>query len=266
MSRLASRLVATTGAAALAVVAAAGPALAHVSVTSADAEQGGFGVITFRVPNETESTNTTEVKVQLPADQPLGSVSVEPKSGWTYTVQKAKLATPIKTDDGDVTEAVSVIDWKAAAGAAIKPGEFGQFSISAGPLPKAGSMQFKAIQFYSDGKQVQWIDEQAPGSTDEPEHPAPTLLLPAASGGTGGGATAGPTVSATPGAPAAGAPAAPAASSDSASSGSVVGAYVVAALGVLIGLAGLAVGLGARRRRDNVVAVESARSVGAGAE
>lgn len=254
MSRLVFRMLTVTGAAAL-VMATAGPALAHVSVNSADATQGGFGLITFRVPNETDGTDSTELKVQLPTDQPLGSVSVQPKPGWTYTVQKVKLATPIKTDDGDVTEAVSVIDWKAASGSAIKPGEFDEFSISAGPLPKADQMVFKAIQFYSDGKQVQWIDEQAAGSDAEPEHPAPTLRL-AAAGSAGEAAPTGaaPSVTATP------------APSDSASSGSVVGAYVVAVVGVLLGLAGLAAGIGARRRRDNVVPVQSQPSVGAGAE
>jgi hypothetical protein len=46
----------------------------------------------------------------------------------------------------------------------------------------------------------------------------------------------------------------------------VIGAYVLAAVGLLAGLAGLALGLGARRRRDTVVGVEAQRSVGAGAE
>jgi uncharacterized protein len=119
-------------------------------------------------------------------------------------------------------------------------------------------MVFKAIQTYSDKKQVQWIDEQAPGSTDEPEHPAPTLQLTAAAAeGAGDPAPAGPAPSVS---------AAPAASSDSASSGSVVGAYVVAVIGILVGVAGLAVGLGARRRGATVAPVESQRSVGAGAE
>ena len=83
---------------------------------------------------------------------------------------KAKLATPISSDDGDITEAVSVIEWKAAsASTAIKPGEFNQFVISAGPLPKAPSITFKAIQSYSDGSTVSWIEQAAEGSGTEPE-------------------------------------------------------------------------------------------------
>jgi hypothetical protein len=86
-------------------------------------------------------------------------------------------ATPIKTDDGEVTEAVSAITWTAASPAsAIKPGQFDEFDVSAGPLPEATSMQFKALQTYSDGEVVRWI-EPAPANGSEPEHPAPTLKL-----------------------------------------------------------------------------------------
>jgi uncharacterized protein YcnI len=260
MSRLVSRLTTVTGVAVLAVVATAGTALAHITVSSVDAVQGGDAVITFQVPSESETASTTELKVQLPVDQPLGFVSVQSKPGWTYTTQKAKLATPITTDDGQVTEAVSVIDWKAASGGGIKPGEFDEFQVNVGPLPKTDSMVFKAIQSYSDGSTVQWIDEPAPGSTAEPEHPAPTLKLTAAAA-EGQPAPSGSSPTVTASATGSAAPA-----SDSATKGSVLGAYLVGAAGLVIGLVGLALGLGARRRRDSVVGVEPQRSVGAGAE
>jgi uncharacterized protein YcnI len=261
MFRLASRLLVVAGLTALAVAVTAGPALAHVSVDAPDATQGGFTVVSFRVPTESETASTTGLKVQLPADQPLASVSVKPKAGWTYTTQTAKLATPIETDDGQVTEAVSVIDWTAASPAAgIKPGEFDEFQISVGPLPNAAAMVFKAIQTYSDGKQVAWIDEPAPGSTAEPEHPAPTLTLAAAAAETGG-ASPSPTASAAAGTGSA--TTTPAAAADDVSTGTVVGAYVVGGAGLLAGLAGLA--LAARRRRATVVDVKQ-QSVGADAE
>jgi uncharacterized protein YcnI len=248
MPRILSRALAVGGAAGLLVAGLAGPALAHVTVNSPGATQGGFAVLTFQVPNETENTDTVGVKVQLPPDQPLGSVSVKPLAGWTYKVEQAKLATPITTDDGPVSEAASVITWTASADQGIKPGEYNEFQISAGPLPKADQMVFKVIQTYSDGKTVDWIDEAAPGSSDEPEHPAPTLRLAAAApaGGAAPSSSA-PTVSATPGATS---------TSTGASSGSVVGAYVVAALGLLAGLAALALAMGARRRGANVTSVQ----------
>ena len=235
MSRSMIRLFAVSGVAAAAIGLTALPALAHVTVSSPGATQGGFGVLTFRMPNETDNANATELKVQLPADQPLASVAVKPQPGWTYTVTRAKLSQPITDDDGNqVTDYPSVVDWKATAGG-IKPGEYTEFQLSVGPLPKADAMTFKALQSYSNGETVSWIEVPAAGSSDEPEHPAPTLTLAAA----GEVATAPATNTAAPAA----------AADDGASSGSVTGAYVVGGLGLVAGLAALGVAVSGRRRR-----------------
>jgi periplasmic copper chaperone A len=157
-------------------------AFAHVTVNPNEAKQGGYTKVAFRVPNEKDSADTTQVEVVIPTDHPIASVSVKPHQGWTYTVDKTRLTTPITTDDGDkVEEAVSKITWKAGAANAIKPGEFDEFEVSMGPLPDVDSIVFKALQTYSDGDIVRWIEEAAPG-TQEPEHPAPVLKLTKGSG------------------------------------------------------------------------------------
>jgi uncharacterized protein YcnI len=115
--------------------------------------------------------------VALPTDHPIASVEVAPLAGWTHTEKTATLATPIKTDDGDITSAVSEITWTATAGHGLKPGEFGSFTIIAGQLPKAATLTFKALQKYQDGTMVKWIETAAPGSDVEPENPAPVLKL-----------------------------------------------------------------------------------------
>jgi uncharacterized protein YcnI len=249
VSRSVIRLLTVGTVAAAAIGLTALPALAHVTVNSPGATQGSFGVLTFRMPNETDSTNATELKVQLPPDQPLASVSVKPQPGWTYTVTRAKLPQPITDDDGNqVTDYPSVVDWKATAGG-IKPGEYTEFQLSVGPLPKADSMTFKALQTYSSGETVSWIELPAAGSSEEPEHPAPTLKLAPA----GGAATA----------PATNAAAAPAAASDEgAGGGSVTGAYVVGGIGLVAGLAALGVAVSGRRRRT--AAEQSPQRVGSG--
>jgi uncharacterized protein YcnI len=177
MSRNRLRLLAGAAVATVAIIASADAASAHVSVNPETATQGGFTKLTFQVPTERDDVSTTKVQVAFPADQPLGFVSVKPHAGWTVAVTKTKLATPIKTDDGEVTEAVSSITWTAVSAAtAIKPGQFDEFDVSAGPLPKAPSMEFKALQTYSDNEVVRWI-EPAKADGSEPEHPAPTLKL-----------------------------------------------------------------------------------------
>lgn len=207
-------------------------------------------MLTFRVPTESDTASTTGLKVQFPANQPLAFASVKPKAGWTYTATKAKLATPVKTDDGEVTGYTSVIEWKADSPAsAIKPGEFDEFQVSAGPLPKVDAMIFKAIQTYSDGKVVSWIEEPAAGAA-EPDHPAPTLKLAAAASTGGTGATVST---------------APAAGDDAASKGSVTGAYVVGGIGLVAGLAALALAATGRRRRATVDGTRQPVSTSTGA-
>jgi uncharacterized protein YcnI len=177
------RTIALTGTAALvALLALAVPAAAHVTVHSTDATRGGYALLTFRVPTESDTASTTELQVHLPTDTPITSVSVQPHPGWSFKTTTTKLAKPVTTDHGEkVTDVVSEITWTAdSAASAIKPGEFDQFDVSAGPLPDVAQLRFPAIQTYSDGSVVRWIETPAPGSSAEPAHPAPTLLLAAA--------------------------------------------------------------------------------------
>jgi hypothetical protein len=104
-------------------------------------------------------------------------VSVRPTPGWTAVVERAKLATPLKVHGEDVTDAVSKITWTAAAGSEVKPGQFQEFEVSAGPLPEVDQIVFKALQTYSNNEIVRWIEEPPAAGGEEPEHPAPVLKL-----------------------------------------------------------------------------------------
>jgi uncharacterized protein YcnI len=157
-----------------AVVFIALPASAHVTVHGTDAVSGGDDAeIVFRVPNE-EATATTKVEVVLPADKPIAGVYAETKPGWTFAVKSSKLATPIKTDDGDITTAVVDVIWTATAGG-IPVGGYDDFTLAAGHLPDTDSITFKALQTYKSGDVVRWIE-----TSSDAEHPAPVLELGAA--------------------------------------------------------------------------------------
>lgn len=155
------------------------PAYAHVSVSSDDTTPGAeVAVLTFHVPTESATASTTKLAVQLPT---FSTVDVLPMTGWTFTTKTTKLAKPITTDDGDqISQAITEVDWTASATGAIKPGEFGNFSLRVGPLPDAKQVSFGALQTYSDGTTVAWNETAAPGSNVEPEHPKPMLTLQAA--------------------------------------------------------------------------------------
>jgi uncharacterized protein YcnI len=164
--------------AAAAVLTAAGAASAHVTVHPDSYAKGATdGALTFRVPDESDTASTTKVQLFLPTDHPLLGVLVSPHDGWTAKVTDTKLRTPVKTDDGTITDAVSEITW---TGGKIGPGQYEDFDVAFGQLPgDTAQLTFKTLQTYSDGKVVRWIEEAAKGD-DEPENPAPVLKLTAA--------------------------------------------------------------------------------------
>jgi uncharacterized protein YcnI len=177
MRKVLVRAGAVLGGGLAAVLLAASPASAHVTVNPSNATQGGYTKLTFRVPNEKDNATTTTVEVNLPQDTPIASVSVKPVPGWTAAATKSKLDKPIKSDDGEITEAVTKIVWTAnSPDTAIQVGQFQEFDVSVGPLPEVDKIVFKALQTYSDGDVVRWIEEPA-ADGKEPDHPAPTVKL-----------------------------------------------------------------------------------------
>jgi len=183
---LVKRAVIVTAGSLIAVVALAGPAFAHVVITPSSAPAGSAAELTFRVPDEETKAATVELQVKIPTDHPIAQLLVKPVPGWTASVTTVTLAKPITTDDGTFDSAVSEVAW---TGGKILPGQFQDFSVSADPLPSGISqLVFKAVQTYSNGDIVRWIDLTQPGEP-APEHPAPILILTT---GSTGDAAAGP--------------------------------------------------------------------------
>ena len=225
-----ARRAAVVAATAVVVAATALPAFAHVTVSPDSLPKGATAELTFKVPNEEASATTTQVQLQIPTDHPIAQVLPRQIPGWTVSVKTTTLSTPLKTDDGTFTTAVSEIDW---TGGSIAPGQYQDFQISVDPLPSdTTQLVFKAVQTYSDGDVVRWIDLSTASDSD-PEHPAPVLTLTPASGPAAASASA----SAAPGGAADGASAA---SSSSSSSSDALGIA-----GLVLGLIGAACGVGA---------------------
>jgi uncharacterized protein YcnI len=136
--------------------------------------QGAFAEIAFRVPTESATASTVKVRIAFPADQLVESVSVRPHPGWTYTVTTAPIQ-PVAQHTGHShagsSQTISEIEWTADEGSAIKPGEYDEFRIAAGPLPTTtDTLTFRVVQTYSDGEVARWIDLPATGG-GEAEHP-----------------------------------------------------------------------------------------------
>jgi len=150
------------------VLLAPAAAQAHVTVQPTEAPEGAYTVLDVRVPNESDTADTTKVALQLPPG--FTAVSYQAVPGWDVKVVHQKLAKPIQTDDGPVTEGVREVIF---SGGRLPPGQFQDFPLSVKVPGKAGDeLTFKAVQTYDD-EVVRWI------GAPESEHPAPRVLVTA---------------------------------------------------------------------------------------
>jgi uncharacterized protein YcnI len=231
-----------------ALVAAAVPAAAsaHVSLHPNEVPTGAFATLDLRVPNESEDANTVKIAVQVPPG--FTDVSPEFMPGWTPKIRTVKLAKPVQSDDGPITEGVREIVWEGKGpDGKIPPGQFLNFPISTEIPGKAGeTITFKVLQYYDDGEVVRWI---GPPNSDEP---APDIDVTAAGGplqDVAGSEADAPTPGEATEASAEGSQSS-SASTESSSSGSsdkglAIAALVVAVISLLVAAAAV---LGTRRR------------------
>jgi uncharacterized protein len=141
-------------------------AQAHVTLQPNEAPEGAYMVLDVRVPNESDSENTTKVAVEFP--EGFGDVSYQAVPGWDVKVIHEKLKKPIQTDDGPVTEGVKEVIF---SGGKLAPGQFQDFPLSLQIPGRAGDeLTFKAVQTY-EKEVVRWI------GAPESEHPAPQVLV-----------------------------------------------------------------------------------------
>jgi uncharacterized protein YcnI len=213
-------------------------AQAHVSLHPNTLPAGSFPTIDIRVPNEETKANTTKVAVQFPPG--FIDVSTGYIPGWNVQKKTHKLAKPVTTDEGTVSEEVSEVIW---SGGKLPPETFLDFPISTAiPDGDAGkTLTFKTVQTYDNGKSTHWI------GTASSDSPAPTVNVTPKGGvledvaGTEAG----------PGSPVAATQTASTSSatksaSKGASKGLGVAALIVAILALIAGLVALALALGRR--------------------
>ncbi|MGY2065364.1 YcnI family copper-binding membrane protein [Blastococcus sp. SYSU DS0619] len=233
LHRLAVLLLTAVTACAAAVVFATS-ASAHVTVSSDDAAAGGYGKLTFRVPNESDTASTIALRIQIPEESAMGSLRAQPVPGWTVTTTTADLAEPIEVHGQEISSYVSVVEYRADDGGGIAPGQFQEFALSGGPFPDGEQLTFPAVQTYSDGSEAAWIEPTVAGQ-DEPERPAPVLSLVAEqAGGDAGTADS--------------AAAAETADEGEHTAGPAALALFFAILALLVALAGVVLGVRANRR------------------
>ena len=101
----------------------------------------------------------------------MASLRVQALPGWTATTTTAELAEPLEAHGQEITSYVSVVEFRAADGGGIRPGEFQEFALSGGPSSDAESLTFPAVQSYSDGSESAWIEPTVAGQASPSVRP-----------------------------------------------------------------------------------------------
>ncbi len=234
MNRFAKTAVALAAGATLALAAPLA-ASAHVSLEENTAAANSFALITFKVPNESETAGTSKIEINLPLDTPLAFVSYVPVAGWKTELTTTTLDTPVEGLYGTITEAVSKITYTADPGSEVTAGQLQLFPLSVGPIPDTGSIQLPVDQTYTDGTVVSWSE-----TGEDAEHPAPVLFIndkPVAGHDDDGDGDDDATIAVTD-----------ASSTSSSSSSDDVLARVLGIGGLVLGAVGLVIGITGRRK------------------
>jgi uncharacterized protein YcnI len=144
-------------------------AVAHVTLQPGEWEAGSFAALVVRVPNERDDAETTTVTLQFPESIP--SARFKPHPACEREVQREELAEPVE----ELTERIVSVTWTCDP--AIPTDGYDEFGISL-RVPEDAEpgeeILFPAIQTYSSGEEVGWIDPDP-----EADLPAPRIVVAA---------------------------------------------------------------------------------------
>ena len=156
--RVGYRVMTAGAVAAFAVAGWAGPALAHVEVSTDATTAGAENVtLTFNGEAENDAAGIRSERVVLPAGIAPASVTlVKAPAGWTFT---------------------RAADGFTVAGTALKIGTNAVWAVKIAKLPAGQTrLSFKTLETYGNGDVSRWIEIQQAGQA-EPDNPAPLITL-----------------------------------------------------------------------------------------
>ncbi|MQM24693.1 YcnI family copper-binding membrane protein [Glycomyces albidus] len=179
IGRALARAAAGAAAAVLAVLAAAGPSAAHVSISAPAAVAGSYTVLTVSVPHGCDGEATTAVAIQIP--EPVNAVTPTVNPNWEVEKVMADLPEPVTDSHGnEITERVDQVVYTAIT--PLPDGLRDTFELSL-RLPEETADQtlyFPTVQTCTIGDHP-WIEIPADGQNpDELESPAPSITVAAA--------------------------------------------------------------------------------------
>ncbi|MGH8879826.1 MAG: YcnI family protein, partial [Stackebrandtia sp.] len=113
MYKFARRIGAMAAVAVIGVIAPAGVAAAHVTLSEPEAEAGSTARLDVRVPNESDEADTVKVQLTLPEDYPMVSVTTMDTPGWSVKTEERTLDEPVTAYDREFDEVISQVTWTA---------------------------------------------------------------------------------------------------------------------------------------------------------
>lgn len=174
-----ARTAVAGAAAAIAVLAAGGPAAAHVTIDAPVTAAGSYTLLTVSVPHGCDGEATTEVAVQIP--EPINAVTPSVNPNWEVEKVMADLPEPITDSHGnEITERVDQIVY--TTGTPLPDGMRDAFELSLRlPEEAAGqTLYFPVVQTCTDSDHP-WIEIPTDGQdADELASPAPSITVTAA--------------------------------------------------------------------------------------
>ena len=163
-----------------AVVLAASPASAHISLETKQAAIGSSYKAVFAVPHGCKGSPTTKIRVQIP--EGVIAVKPMPKAGWNVEVITGKYTAEYDYHGTKLSEGVKEVVW---SGGKLPDHNYDEFVIStfltAGLKPDS-TLYFPVVQECEQGIS-RWIDIPAEGQAGQTGHdqgsksPAPGVRL-----------------------------------------------------------------------------------------
>lgn len=177
---LTRRVLAGTAGAGAALVLAAAPAGAHVSIAEHDAPAGGRTTLTFGFGHGCEDAPTTRLRIQIPESVPTPQPVVQ--AGWSIEVTREPLAEPVEVGHGEtVSERVSEVVFTADEPISGDYRASVQVSMTA-PDEPGTTLYFPVVQECTEGA-TNWTQIPAEGQDpEELDSPAPGVTIGEAEG------------------------------------------------------------------------------------
>jgi len=157
------------------LVAATGPAHAHVTISPGEGTAGSYTVLTLSVPHGCEGSPTTRIAIEIP--EPILSVTPTRNPLWQVRKVITKLDEPLTDTHGnEVTERVSQVVYTAKT--PLPEGYRDAFELSLQlPDTPGETLVFPVVQTCERGEAA-WVQLPSDGQdADELDAPAPAVVV-----------------------------------------------------------------------------------------